>query len=351
MTVLVTGGAGFIGANVVDRLLQGGERVRILDDLSRPGVEKNLQWLDERHHGRFELMRADVRDPAVVRDAVNDTTHVFHFAAQVATPASLFEPIADFAINARGTLNLLEAIRAQPSRPSLIYTSSSKVYGTLADLPLRAGPLRYEPRDIVLAATGVDEKRPLAFHGPHGCSKGAADQYVLDYAHTFGLRAVVFRLSCVYGPRQRGHEDQGWVSHFLTHALRREPITIFGDGKQVRDLLYIDDLVDAFWRVRGDIARLAGRAFNVGGGPTNTVSLLELLGYIDRMLGRAPRVGFEPARIADPRYYVSAGGALSHATGWHARTTVEEGLARLLDWLRQQPENGARKTLEMGVIP
>jgi CDP-paratose 2-epimerase len=349
--VLVTGGAGFIGANVADRLLEAGEPVRIFDDLSRPGVEKNITWLAERHHGRFELVRGDIRDAAAVRDAVDDTTHVFHFAAQVAVPASFADPIADFSVNARGTLNVLEAIRAQPSPPSLVYTSTNKIYGTLEDVALRAGASRYEPCDIVLAATGIDERRPLAFRGPNGCSKGTADQYVLDYAHTFGLRAVVFRMSSVYVPRQLVHEDQGWVAHFLVLALRREPITIFGDGKQVRDILYIADLVDAFWRVRGDIARLSGRAFNVGGGPANTMSPLELLAYVERRLGRAPRVTFEPARVADQRYYAAAVGALSHATGWHVKTTVEEGLSRVLEWLWHQPENRPKKTLEIGAFP
>ncbi|HVJ94709.1 MAG TPA: NAD-dependent epimerase/dehydratase family protein [Labilithrix sp.] len=339
MTTLVTGGAGFIGANVAHRLLGGGETVRVFDNLSRAGVDKNLRWLEECHPRGFELVVADVRDREALRAAVEGVDHVFHFAAQVAVTTSLEDPRLDFAVNAEGTLNVLEAIRRQPHPPSLIYTSTNKVYGALEDVALALGGLRYSPVDPHLLAHGVAESRPLSFHSPYGCSKGTADQYVLDYAHSYGIRAAVFRMSCIYGPRQFGNEDQGWVAHFMIRALRGEPITIYGDGKQVRDILFVDDLVDAFVRARARIDDLRGRAFNVGGGSLSTMSLLELVDEIERRLRRRPRISFEPWRVADQRYYVSDPRALGEAIGWTSRVRPEEGITRLYDWLREQPEN------------
>src|SRR3954469_12598099 len=248
---LITGGAGFIATNVADRLLRDGWRVRLFDNLSRAGVEQNVRWLRGVHRpaeraadSPVELIVGDVRDRAAVRRAVDGVSRVFHFAAQVAVTTSLIAPLLDFEINARGTLNLLETIRALESRPSLLFTSTSKVYGRLADVPLRALSSRYEPEDGLLAH-GISERRALDFHSPYGCSKGAAEQYVLDYARTFGLRATVFRMSCIYGPHQFGTEDQGWVAHFAIQALNDQPVTLYGDGYQVRDLLFVEDLVDA----------------------------------------------------------------------------------------------------------
>lgn len=335
---LVTGGAGFVGSNLAHRLLQQGERVRILDNLSRPGVEKNVAWLEANHGGRFELIRGDVRDAAVLERAVHGTSHVFHLAAQVAVTTSLVDPRLDFDVNARGTLNLLEAVRAQAHPPSVVYTSTNKVYGALEDIPLRTTLGRYEPEDEALRARGISEARPLSFHSPYGCSKGTADQYVLDWAHTFGIPAVVFRMSCIYGPRQFGNEDQGWVAHFLIRALDGDPITIYGDGRQVRDICFVDDLVDAFLRVRRDIHRLSGRAFNVGGGPSNTISLVELVQRIEARERRTPQLVFEPWRRADQRYYVSDVHALGQATGWAPVTDVNRGIDRLVTWLAAQPE-------------
>src|SRR3954470_3232450 len=242
--VLITGGAGFIATNVADRLLRQGCRVRLFDNLSREGVEENVQWLRAEHRGRVEFRFGDVRDSTAVRNALLGVRRVFHFAAQVAVTTSLVDPFLDFDVNARGTLNLLEAVRAMDNRPSLLFTSTNKVYGHLEDLALRSGARRYEPEPTV-ARRGISEARPLDFHSPYGCSKGASKQYVLDYARTFSLPAVVFRMSCIYGPHQFGTEDQGWVAHFLRSAAAGNPITIYGDGHQVRDVLFIDDLVDA----------------------------------------------------------------------------------------------------------
>jgi CDP-paratose 2-epimerase len=339
VTVLVTGGAGFIGSNVVDRLLRGGERVRVFDNLSRAGVDKNVAWLSENHGDAFELVLADIRNASAVKTAMEGISHVYHFAAQVAVTTSLVEPRVDFDVNALGTLNVLEAIRRAPSPPSLVYTSTNKVYGALHDIALSPTKKRYEVVNPEIAATGISEERPLEFHSPYGCSKGTADQYVLDYARSFGIRAAVFRMSCIYGPRQFGTEDQGWVAHFLIRALRGEAISIYGDGRQVRDILYIDDLVDAFAAARRTIGEIAGRAFNIGGGPRNTVSLLELCERIEGLARRPPRLLFHDWRVADQRYYVSDPRALDRVTGWTPRVGVHEGVGRLYEWLAQQPEN------------
>ncbi len=332
-TSLVTGGAGFIGTNVAGRLLDDGEDVVVLDDLSRPGVEGNLRWLRERHGARVRLLIADVRDEEVLRDAVASVDRVFHFAAQVAVTLSLDAPLHDLDVNARGTLGLLERLRALREPPPLFFTSTNKVYGALPDVALDKRGVRYVPRDRQLSAHGIAETRPLDFHSPYGCSKGVADQYVLDYARTFGLRTVVFRMSCIYGPRQFGNEEQGWVAHFLGAALRGEPLTIYGDGHQVRDVLFVDDLVEAFLRASANEPRVRGQAFNVGGGPTNTLSLLELLEVMRTELGLDPEVRFAETRPGDQRYYVSDVRKLAKATGFRPKTSAREGLERLRRWL------------------
>ncbi|MDB5212936.1 MAG: NAD-dependent epimerase/dehydratase [Myxococcaceae bacterium] len=339
MTVLVTGGVGFIGTNVAHQLMRSREHVRILDNLSRAGVDRNLTWLRENHGDDFELVVGDVRDATTVARAMEGVEHVFHFAAQVAVTTSLYDPHHDFSVNGLGTLNVLEAVRGAAQKPSLVYTSTNKVYGALEDVRMTTSKTRYEVVDSELARWGISEKRPLQFHSPYGCSKGTADQYVLDYARSFGLRAAVFRMSCIYGPRQLGTEDQGWVAHFLIRALRGETISIYGDGKQVRDVLFIDDLVDALLRARRSIDGIAGRAFNVGGGPANTLSLLELLQRIEQLDKRPPRVEHSEWRLADQRYYVSDPRALGAATGWRPTVGVGEGVSRLSEWLVQQPEN------------
>ena len=331
--VLITGGAGFVATNVADRLLREGCRVRLFDNLSRAGVEQNVRWLEETHGRAVEFQAGDVRDADALRAAVRGTRRVFHFAAQVAVTTSLTDPLLDFDVNARGTLNLLEAIRALDTPPSLLFTSTNKVYGDLDDVPLSAVERRYTPQDAPLARSGVSESRPLDFHSPYGCSKGAAEQYVLDYARTFGIPATVFRMSCIYGPHQFGTEDQGWVAHFLIQALERRPLTLYGDGMQVRDILFVEDLVDAMLLAHAKIDALSGEAFNIGGGPGNTVSLLELLDVLADMLGTQPAFSIEPWRPADQRYYVSNTTKFERATGWRPRTGVCEGISRLLTWL------------------
>ncbi|MBL8659246.1 MAG: SDR family NAD(P)-dependent oxidoreductase [Rhodospirillales bacterium] len=334
-SVLVTGGAGFIGANIADRLAGSGENVIIFDALARDHVEENVAWLSKRHGPRVSFVCGDVRDPHAVTDVVCRAKQVFHLAAQVAVTTSLLDPRRDFEINAGGTLNVLEAIRRRPTPPPLVFASTNKVYGRLDTIAeLRAEALRTTAG--ARFADGFDETLPLDFYSPYGCSKGASDQYVLDYARIYGLPAAVLRMSCIYGPRQFGTEDQGWVAHFLRSAIADKVITIYGDGRQVRDILYVDNVVDAFLLAQKRMALVRGQAFNIGGGPANTVSLLELVQLIERITGTRPKTAFAPPRPGDQRLYVSDIGRFAAATGWSPRTGVATGVRRLLDWLENR---------------
>lgn len=348
---LITGGAGFIGTNLAHRLLTNGRRVLILDNLSRPGVQRNLQWLLSQHDTGLEVEHADVLDTKAVRKAVDRASEVYHLAAQVAVTTSLETPLHDFEVNARGTLNVLEAVRGRREPLPLIFTSTNKVYGSLPDVQLTKQGQRYVPVNSEVAARGIDERRPLDFRSPYGCSKGAADQYVLDYARCFGLPTVVFRMSCIYGPHQFGTEDQGWVAHFLIRAHDGQPITLYGDGCQVRDVLFVEDLVDAFACAMQSMERIAGQAFNIGGGPTNTVSLLELLDLMQERLALKVTTRFSAWRNADQRYYVTNPGRFTAATGWLPSTSVQQGIGLLNDWLlasrgQQQPQAPLRAAVQ-----
>jgi CDP-paratose 2-epimerase len=333
MSTLITGGAGFIGTNLAHRLLCEGHDVVLLDDLSRRGVRQNLQWLRTNHPRRLRVVTGDVNDQHLVRAALKGVDEVFHLAAQVAVTTSIDDPRHDFAVNMAGTLNLLEEIRRRAHPPKLLFTSTNKVYGSLSDIILRAEASRYVP---VGPRQGISEDRPLSFCSPYGCSKGAADQYVIDYANSYDLPTTVFRMSCIYGPHQHGNEDQGWVAHFVRRAVQRAPITVYGDGRQVRDVLFVDDLVDAMRLAVGD-ERLHGQAFNIGGGAANTLSLLELLDEITTLTGTAPRVTFGEWRTGDQRWYVSDTRRFTDATGWTPRVGVSEGLERLHAGLSDLP--------------
>lgn len=341
--VLITGGAGFVGSNLAHRLLSEGQPVLVLDNLSRPGVEQNLRWLRRTHGSLLDVSVADVRDASAVARAVARARCVYHFAAQVAVTHSLEDPSLDFTVNAAGTLNVLEAARSMSEPPLIVFTSTNKVYGTIDDLPLRRLDTRYEPEDDSVRSRGIAEDRPLSFHSPYGCSKGAADQYVLDYARTFGLDTIVLRMSCIYGPRQFGTEDQGWLAHFILCALRGEPITIFGDGFQVRDALYVDDLVDALLLAAQHRSALRGRAFNIGGGPANAVSVMEVVEAIARLGGYRIEVRHDAWRPGDQRYYVSDTSRFRAATGWTSRVRVQDGIRRLHAWFVSRREERARE--------
>lgn len=338
--ILVVGGAGFIGSNLADRLAEEGHDVLVFDALSRPGVEQNLLWLTSRHPRRVSARIADVRDETAVAEAVVDAEGVFHFAAQVAVTTSLEQPSEDFEINARGTLNLLEALRRSKTPRPLIFASTNKVYGELADIALEKHECAYRPRDAETARYGISEDRALDFHTPYGCSKGAADQYVRDYARTYGLHTAVFRMSCIYGPRQLGTEDQGWVAHFLLSALDGRPITIYGDGCQVRDILYVHDAVSAYLAAYRRIGEVSGRAFNLGGGPDNAVSLLEVIARIEELVGRRVDLNFAEWRPGDQRYYASDTRRITEALDLPGPLPWRTGIAWLADWLAERRETG-----------
>ena len=347
-TVLVTGGAGFIGCNLVDRLARDGHDVIVFDALTRPGVERNLAWLQSRHPKRVRAEVADIRDELALTRAAADAKAVFHFAAQVAVTTSLVEPTEDFAINIGGTLSLLEALRRRGDRTPLIFASTNKVYGDLNDLEMELVGEAYQPVDKGVRAKGVGESRPLDFHTPYGCSKGAADQYVLDYARSFDLPTCVMRMSCIYGPRQMGTEDQGWVAHFLIRALAGEPISIYGDGCQVRDIMNVADTVDAYMAAWKQIERVSGRAFNLGGGPSNAVSLRQLLGEIERMIGRKVDLSFSDWRAGDQRYYVSDTSAVRRELNLQRPIDWRTGVADLAEWLKAEGIGGVRQREAVG---
>jgi CDP-paratose 2-epimerase len=323
-----------VGSNLVCRLLETGHEVTVLDNLSRPGGRRNLAWLTGLGGSRLRVVEADVRDTGALQAAVVAKDAVFHFAAQVAVTSSVADPGEDLDVNVRGTFNVLEAIRALPAanRPALLLTSTNKVYGCMEDVPVVEKGQRYR---YAGAPEGIAESQPLDFHSPYGCSKGAADQYVRDYARIYGLRTVVFRMSCIYGPRQWGTEDQGWVAHFLISGALGRPITVYGDGKQVRDILYVDDLVEACLRAIDRIDSVSGEVFNLGGGPRNTISLLELL---DWLAVRAPgpvATRFDDWRPGDQRVYVSDIRKARARLGWEPRVPAIAGLEALWGWVNE----------------
>jgi CDP-paratose 2-epimerase len=333
--VLITGGAGFIGCNIADRLAGEGHDIIVYDALARPGVETNLVWLKERHGGRISSIVADIRDEAELGRAAREVKAVFHMAAQVAVTTSLSGPREDFEINLQGTLNVLEALREKDDGTPVVFASTNKVYGDLAAIDFRLEGERYIPADAEVAEFGIDETRPLDFHTPYGCSKGAADQYVLDYARSFGLPAAVLRMSCIYGMRQMGTEDQGWVAHFLIQALKGEPITLYGDGYQVRDILDVENAVEAYLGTWRRIDRVRGRAFNLGGGPENAVSLRELLAHMSGLLGQEIDIHFADWRAGDQRYFVADSRAAKSELGLSPSVPWKQGVARLASWLKE----------------
>jgi CDP-paratose 2-epimerase len=331
--VLVTGGCGFLGSNLASELAARGRDVLILDSLARLGVRDNAEWLTAQYGDRVSIHRADVRDQDAVVDLVRRSAAVMHLAGQVAVTTSLDDPLEDFEINARGTLNVLEAVRRHNPTAPVIFASTNKVYGRLLeDQTVHHLDDRYAPDDERFV-DGVSEEAGLDFHSPYGCSKGAADQYVRDYSRVFGLRTVVFRMSCIYGPRQFGTEDQGWIAHFLIQAIRGRPITIYGDGYQVRDALYVGDAVNAWIGALDCIDTVAGRVFNLGGGPSNSTSLHEMIALIAALRGRRPDVRFSAWRPGDQRWYVSDVRAVSSALDWRPGTSLREGLRSLDSWL------------------
>jgi CDP-paratose 2-epimerase len=330
--ILITGGAGFVGSNLAHALLLDGERVIVADNFSRAGVRRNAAWLQAQHGDRVRIEQVDVRDGARIAPLVRQSRQVFHLAAQVAVTTSLEDPLTDLQTNVIGTFNVLEAARTMPTPPPVLFTSTNKVYGGMEDVKVELAGSAYRYAD---GRSGVGEDARLDFHSPYGCSKGAADQYVHDYARIYGLPTIVFRMSCVYGTRQFGTEDQGWVAHFGRALFGREPITIYGDGCQVRDILWIDDLVEAMRLAMGKIDTVAGEVFNVGGGAGNAVTVRGVIDRLIEITGREVPVHTADWRPGDQRIYVSDTSKLERVLGWKPRTSWKAGLENLVDWLRE----------------
>ena len=335
---LITGGCGFVGSNIAARLIEKGEKVTLLDNLSRFGSSHNLEWL--RGLGSLDFIQCDTADAGALDKAVKGLRPdvVFHLAGQVAMTTSVKDPFSDFRTNVLGTMNLLETLRMNVPEAALLYSSSNKVYGSLAGVRLTEEPTRYAALDH---ASGMDERAPLDFRTPYGCSKGAADQYVLEYARTYGLRTAVFRHSTIDGGRQHSTFDQGWVGWFCMQALAQkknpasEPFTISGDGKQVRDLLHVEDAVSCYLEAARQIDGIKGEAFNIGGGSANSCSLLELFGMLEGMLGISLKFTKLDWRHEDQRFFVADNSKISRATGWMPQVSREEGVSKTLAWVQE----------------
>jgi CDP-paratose 2-epimerase len=331
--ILITGGAGFIGSNLAHRLLGQGHQVTIFDNLSRSGCETNLAWLRRTYStDSLHLVEADLTDFAALKRASDGTQRIYHLAGQVAVTTSVQNPRQDFEANALGTFNALEATRQVGDDPIFLYASTNKVYGGMEDVVIVPQDTRYWYADY---PQGMPEERPLDFHSPYGCSKGAGDQYTRDYARIYGLRSVVMRQSCIYGYRQFGIEDQGWVAWFIIAALKGRPISIYGDGKQVRDVLFIDDLLDAYDAAVNHIDVSAGQVYNVGGGPQNTMSIWAEFGpMLAELMGKPVPVTFADWRPGDQRVYVSDIRKAQRELNWQPQVSVREGITRLFHWIR-----------------
>ena len=331
MKSMIIGGAGFIGSNVVHRLLKNGEDVVVVDNLSRRGSERNLEWLQSQ--GDFEFIKEDIRNYDALKRIFRqhkDVDVVYHEAAQVAVTTSVVNPREDFEINALGTFNVLEAIRETGISPIVLFASTNKVYGGLEHIKVVEKGTRYAYENL---PNGVSENEQLDFHSPYGCSKGAADQYMRDYARLYGLRTVVFRQSCIYGYRQFGVEDQGWVAWFTIAATFDKEITIYGDGKQVRDVLFIDDLIDAYFAAIKNIDKAAGQIYNIGGGMKNQMSLLELLDFLSEFFNKKIAYTFSKWRPGDQRIYISDISKAKNELSWEPKISVGKGVKKLYEWV------------------
>ena len=313
--VLITGGAGFLGVNAAIHLIKEGWEVTVLDNLSRPGTERNLKWLITRYPHRVTFVKEDVRNTSALGEHVKDQDAILHLAGQVAVTTSLTDPLTDFEVNAFGTFNVLEAVRMNSPEAPFLFASTNKVYGKLDH---NSGPCK--------------ESQPIDFHSPYGCSKGAADQYVRDYARCFQMNTVVLRQSCIYGAHQYGTEDQGWVAHFVHSILKDRPLTIFGDGKQVRDLLDARDLSAMYLLAIENIDKTRGEIYNVGGGPENQRNLLEVIDQIGELAGKKPQYSFADWREGDQKYYVSDIAKAKKVLDWEPRVAFDEGLRDLIAW-------------------
>ncbi|HAU40051.1 MAG: NAD-dependent epimerase/dehydratase, CDP-paratose 2-epimerase [Candidatus Peregrinibacteria bacterium GW2011_GWF2_43_17] len=332
MKILITGGAGFIGSNATNYFLGLGHEVTIFDNFSRKGTESNLEWL-KKNHPTVKVIRGDTRNFEEIKKAVAEGYDVvIHLAAQVAVTTSVVNPREDFEINALGTFNMLEACRLAPKQPIVIYSSTNKVYGGMEDIKTVERNGRYEYADL---PDGVPENRLLDFHSPYGCSKGSADQYVRDYSRIYGLKTVVCRQSCIYGYRQFGVEDQGWVAWFIIATVLNKNLTIYGDGKQVRDVLFVEDLVAAYDSIIKNIDKVSGNVYNIGGGSKNQMSLLELIAFIESFTGKKLEYKFSDWRPGDQPVFVCDIAKAKREFGWEPKVSVEEGVKKLFNWVKE----------------
>uniref|UniRef100_A0A7C4UA46 SDR family NAD(P)-dependent oxidoreductase n=1 Tax=candidate division WOR-3 bacterium TaxID=2052148 RepID=A0A7C4UA46_UNCW3 len=324
MKILITGGAGFIGVNTASRFIKKGWDVFVIDNLSRKGSEFNLEYLKEL--GKFKFLKVDIRETEKLFDIFKKYgpfDAVIHLAAQVAVTTSVVDPFTDFEINAFGSLNLLEATRRFSPDASFIFSSTNKVYGSL------------EKYDYEMLKNGVPEEMPLDFHSPYGCSKGCADQYVRDYSRIYGLKTVVFRQSCIYGPRQFGIEDQGWVAWFIIAGMLGKKIIIYGDGKQIRDLLFVDDLIDLYEITIKNIENVRGEIFNIGGGKQNKLSLLEMIGLLEERLNKKIELEFDKERPGDQKIFVADISKVERKLGWKPKVCISDGVNVFFDWAKK----------------
>jgi CDP-paratose 2-epimerase len=330
--VLITGGLGFIGSNLADKLLREEHEVRIVDNLSRTGCENNLHWLKDNHSPtQLRVFSSDLNEQQILKEASGGAELIFHLAGQVSVSGSVANPYRDFMDNATGTINILEAARKYGKDPILIYSSTNKVYGDLDHIQTEEQPTRYTYSNL---PNGIAETQPLDFTTPYGCSKGAGDQYVHDYAGTFGMRTIVMRQSCIYGGRQFGYEGQGWISWLLIASILGLPVNIYGNGKQVRDVLYISDLLDAYESAIKNIETTKGGIYNIGGGMEHTRSIWEEFGKdIATLTGKEVKAIYEPARIGDQKVYISDIRKAAEDFGWKPAVGVEEGVAKTYEWL------------------
>jgi CDP-paratose 2-epimerase len=313
--ILITGGAGFLGVNAALRMIEDGWRVTVLDNLSRPGTERNLKTLINEHPAETTFIKEDVRNASALSEHVKNQDAILHLAGQVAVTTSLTDPATDFDVNAGGTLNLLEATRKHNPEAPFVFASTNKVYGKL------------DKNNVA-----CKESQPIDFHSPYGCSKGSADQYVRDYARCFQMNTVVLRQSCIYGAHQYGTEDQGWVAHFVHSILNKRPMTIYGDGTQVRDLLDARDLCTLYATVIEQIDRTRGEIYNVGGGPENQRNLLEVIEQIAELTHQTPEFSFADWREGDQTYYVSDIAKTKQDLGWAPKIPFDRGLRDLVAW-------------------
>jgi CDP-paratose 2-epimerase len=333
MKWIVTGGAGFIGCNAAKRLLADGHQVVVFDNLSRIGGRSNLEWLQQ--SGKFEFVMGDVRNPVECHQLLKthrDAGAILHLAAQVAVTTSVTNPRHDFEVNALGTFNICEALREVNRDAALLYASTNKVYGEMNDVAVVEEAARYRYAQL---EKGVPESRQLDFHSPYGCSKGAADQYVIDYGRIYGIRSISLRQSCIYGYRQFGVEDQGWLAWFVINAVRGTGVTIYGDGKQVRDVLFVDDLVDCYLMAAERIDAVKGQAFNIGGGAGNVLSLLELIQLIRDRFDITMKYKFSDWRPGDQKVFVSDISKAQRVLEWQPKIGKEDGVARLVEWVKE----------------